>query len=80
MKTKNSGFFDAVEAIKAGRAKAHALWLILSDEKERDGYALKPCPWDGPGEYQHVSFGSESLGILVRIPDGQYSLQTAARR
>ena len=46
----------------------HPLWVLLADEHERDGYALKPAPWEGPGEYQRVTYeGGDSLGVLVKV-------------
>ena len=64
-------FDEALNEVRAGRAKAHSLWILLSDERERDGYALKPETWEGPGEYQRVSRNGDSLGVLVRIPTGR---------
>ncbi|MCA0276311.1 MAG: hypothetical protein LCH86_09920 [Proteobacteria bacterium] len=64
------GFNEAKRAIATGRARARALWVILTDEHQRDGYALKPSPWEGPGEYQNVSFG-DGPGSLVRLPGGK---------
>ena len=61
------GFDEARKAIFAGMAKAHALWVLLRDEHQRDGYALKPMPWEGSGEYQHVSFSDGRRGF-VRLP------------
>jgi hypothetical protein len=53
-----------------------ALWLLLSDEHERDGYALKPAKWEGPGEYQQFSLPGNDIGVLRKVPQ----LYTAARR
>lgn len=51
-----------------GEPIRHPLWVLLSDEHERDGYALKPDPWEGPGEYQRVTYpGGDSLGVLVKV-------------
>lgn len=60
---------EAMVAIRAGTAKAKALWVLLSDEHERDGYALRPLRWEGPGEYQHVEFDDGRNG-LVKLPFG----------
>ncbi len=65
-----AAFNDARRDIAAGRARAHALWVLLSREDERDGYWLKPMPWEGPGEYQHVSYADGREGF-VRLPDWQ---------
>lgn len=62
------GFDEARAAIHAGTAMAHALWCLISDEHDRDGYALKPSPWEGSGEYQRVHY-SDGRDVLVRIPD-----------
>jgi len=72
----HAGFDEAVQAIVAGNAKAHALWVLLSEPSARDGYALKPMPWEGPGEYQHVSHDDGRTGF-VRVPDTGISLQHA---
>lgn len=61
------GFTEARDAIALGRARAHSLWVLLSDEHQRDGYALRPMPWEGPGEYQHVSYDDGRAGF-VRVP------------
>jgi hypothetical protein len=61
------GYDEARREILAGRAEARALWVLLSHEHQRDGYALKPTPWEGPGEYQHVVFYG-GRGVLVHIP------------
>lgn len=73
------GFDEAVAAVVAGSAKANALWCLLSKESERDGYALKPVPWEGPGEYQSVSF-DDGRDVYVRIPDFHYSIDDTAKR
>lgn len=71
------GYDRAQAAIAAGEATGHALWILLSAETDRDGYALKPDPWEGPGEYQHVSFAPDRQApALVRIPAGRKSLPT----
>lgn len=74
-----TGFDVAVAAVVAGTAKAHSLWVILSKESERNGYALKPMPWEGSGEYQHVSFDDGRDGF-VRIPSMHYSIDETAKR
>lgn len=67
--------YDKAKAdIAAGRAKAHALWVILSNQHDRDGYAIRPDPWEGPGRYQHVSYGDAPLGVFIRIPIERPSL------
>jgi hypothetical protein len=70
-----TGYETAQEAIAKGEATGHALWTLLSNESDRDGYALKPMPWEGSGEYQHVSFADGRDGF-VRIPCGKRSLPT----
>lgn len=60
------GYDEAVKAIEEGKATPHALWILLSAESDRDRYALKPKPWEGSGEYQHVDFNGDHR--LVRIP------------
>lgn len=73
------GFDEAVEAIVAGQAEAGALWLLLSSEGDRDGYWLRPMPWEGSGEYQRVSYKDGRNG-LVRVPGIGTSLNEAAER
>lgn len=73
------GFDGAVDAIVAGQANAHALWLLLSSESDRDGYWLRPMPWEGSGEYQRVSYKDGRDG-LVRVPGIGTDLNEAARR
>lgn len=63
------GFDTASAAIKAGHAKPRQLWLLLAAQSDRDGYALRPFPWEGPGEYQHVWYDDERGSVLVRLPD-----------
>lgn len=70
MATDYIGYRAAEIAIKEGRATGHALWIILRTPDERDGYALQPDPWEGPGCYQSVSYGKE-FGRLVRCPLGR---------
>lgn len=62
------GFDEAVREIKSGNALPRCLWVSCPNETHRDGYALKPSPWEGPGVYQHVQFGAE-VGRLVRLPE-----------
>jgi hypothetical protein len=47
----------------------HALWILLASEHDRDGYALRPRVWEGPGEYQRVSETDkpDDLGYLVKV-------------
>ncbi|TGR81218.1 hypothetical protein EN866_35435 [Mesorhizobium sp. M2D.F.Ca.ET.223.01.1.1] len=71
-----TGFDEARKAIFAGKAKSHALWAILTDEHQRDGYALRPMPWEGSGEYQWVSFDDGRSGF-VRLPADKHLPRTA---
>lgn len=64
------GFTEARREILAGRATAHFLWLLLDSEDDREGLALKPAPWEGPGEYQRVVF-ADGRDVLVRLPSYQ---------
>lgn len=64
------GYTEAKAEIAAGRARAFALWVLLSEESARDGYALKPAPWEGSGEYQHVTF-DDGRDVFVRIPENR---------
>jgi len=68
----DEGFTAASEAIRSGKAKANALWVLLSDEHQRDGYAIRPSPWEGAGEYQHVEFFDARGSVFVRLPDGKH--------
>lgn len=61
---QTTGYDEASRAIAAGQAEAHALWVLLSDEHERDGHWLKPMPWEGPGEYQRVSYVDGRNGFV----------------
>lgn len=61
------------KAIARGDAQAHALWVILTNENDRDGYALKPLQWDGIGEYQHISFRDGRDGF-VRVGDRPFRI------
>jgi hypothetical protein len=72
---RGGAYREAKKAIAEGRATGHALWVLLSDEHQRDGYALKPIPWEGAGEYQHVTFDDGRDGF-VRIPGVDPSLPT----
>lgn len=72
------GFDEAVAAVAAGTAQAHALWMLLSSEADRDGFALKPSPWEGAGEYQRVAF-ADGRDVLVRIPICTSIADAAAR-
>lgn len=73
------GYDRAVEAITAGTATPRAAWLVVGVEHQRDGYAMKPSPWEGPGEYQHVVFADNYFG-LVRLPDNARRLTDIAAR
>lgn len=75
----DKGYQEARKAIEEGRATPHALWVLLSNESDRDGYALKPRPWEGPGEYQHVKFLGE-YGHFVRLPSNAPSLIKLAQK
>ena len=44
----------------------HTLWVLLQSKQDRDGYALKPDPWEGPGEYQQVTY-SDGRDVLVKV-------------
>lgn len=75
-----TGAEHAVAEIRAGRARARALWIILKHESDRDAFALKPDPWEGPGEYQMVEYDGKRFGVLVKLPDdGHASLDTLAK-
>jgi hypothetical protein len=63
------GFNQAKAAILAGTAEKRALWVLLQCESERDGYALRPRPWEGAGQYQAVTFG-DGRCVFVLIPSG----------
>lgn len=47
-------------------AVARQLWILLGTEHDRDGYALKPQKWEGPGEYQCVEYPDGST-TLVKV-------------
>lgn len=47
----------------------HPLWVLLGAESARDGYALKPSPWEGPGEYQRVVY-PDGRDVLHKV-DGE---------
>lgn len=78
MKT-DIGYQEARKAIMERRAVPHALWILLSNESDRDGYALKPNPWEGSGEYQHIEIDGE-YGRLIRIPLCAPSLINLAKK
>jgi hypothetical protein len=46
----------------------HALWVIVTDQHQRDGYWLMPLQWEGPGEYQHVTLDDGRQGLLKTGP------------
>lgn len=75
--SEKTGYATALEAIHGGRAEAFALWALISDEHQRDGYALRPIPWEGPGEYQHVRYADGRDGF-VRLNESGVSLPTRA--
>ena len=77
LKQGRAGYDEAVREIAAGRAKPRNLWVLLSAESQRDGYALKPAPWEGPGEYQFVEFMNNSWR-LVRLPENAKRLSSIA--
>jgi hypothetical protein len=68
-----TAYDKAVAAIAKGIAAGHALWVVIGDESQRDRHWLKPAPWEGPGQYQHVSYIDGGHG-LIRIPDGKKNL------
>jgi hypothetical protein len=57
------------EAIAHGQAEGYALWVLLKQESDRDGFWLKPLVWEGPGEYQHVAFLDSGKHGFVKITD-----------
>lgn len=69
------GYDAAKAAIAAGTAEARALWVLLTEEDEREGYWLKPMPWEGSGEYQAVHYNDGRAGF-VKIPFGEQALRT----
>lgn len=73
-----TAYDEANKAIAAGRAQARALWVLLTDEQDRDRFALKPMPWEGAGEYQHVEFNDGRSGF-IRIPAGCRALPCTNR-
>lgn len=75
----SKAFDEAVQAIIAGKAEPNALWVLLSEEHSRDGFWLKPLLWEGPGEYQHVSYHDGREGF-VRVPEFAFSLRDAVER
>lgn len=76
--TPRAGYDEAVKAIHAGTARPRSLWIIVGDEHQRDAYALKPSPWEGPGEYQHVDF-DDGYFRLIRLPDHAPRLSAIAK-
>ena len=60
-------YATAKAEIQAGRAEAHALWMLLLYPTDRDGYALKPEVWEGRGQYQHVTH-QDGRSVLVHLP------------
>lgn len=68
MNTPRKGWLNACQEIADGKAVASALWTLLSKESDRAGYALRPDPWEGPGEYQHLE-RPNLTGCFVRLPD-----------
>lgn len=74
-KATTNGYNEALKAIEEGRATGHALWVLIGKKSDRDGYALKPSPWEGPGSYQRVTIDGNPYR-LVRIPSGSRSLPT----
>lgn len=68
-----STYDEAARAIAAGHAIARSLWVIVTDEHQRDSYALRPMRWEGPGEYQHVVFDDHRGNVLVKL-SGRKSL------
>lgn len=73
-----AGYDEAKAAIWAGAAKPKALWVQVGRQDQRDGYALRPNPWEGPGEYQHVAFDDDYCR-LIRLPDGARPLKSFVR-
>ncbi|QIG72965.1 hypothetical protein EVB98_043 [Rhizobium phage RHph_N3_2] len=67
---------EAMREIHAGRARGHALWVILTDEHQRDRFALKPSPWEGPGEYQRVSF-DDGRDVFIKVRDRSFPVRKA---
>lgn len=65
-----TGYDEAAQSIRAGKAQAFALWVLLTNESERDGFHLKPMPWEGPGEYQHVKYDDGRDGFVM-LPSGK---------
>lgn len=61
---------EAKSEILAGKAVAHPLWVLLSHEKEREEFALKPAMWEGSGEYQRVVH-ADTRDVLVKVPFGE---------
>lgn len=74
----DQGYKAACQAIAKGTATAHPLWVLLSNEADREGFALRPMPWEGPGEYQSVKYGDGRQGF-VRIPFGEALMVSVPR-
>lgn len=64
-----TGYEEARTAIRRGHAIGHALWLGVATKEQRDDFHLRPDPWEGPGEYQRVTF-NDGRDVLVRLPCG----------
>lgn len=60
--------------IEEGKANGHTLWFVLTDQKQREVYALRPAVWEGPGQYQSVEIFDADFGlhnrVLVKTPAG----------
>ena len=56
--------------IEDEKAIGHSLWNILLKEDERDGFALRPAVWEGPGEYQSVEIFNVDFGLRHDTPNG----------
>lgn len=69
---------EVVAELARGEAQAHELWVLLHDERDRDGFWLRPMPWEGPGEYQHVTRADGRNGFVM-IPDGFPSFRAEKR-
>ena len=60
---------QAMKAIESGEAHGHASWLILTDLRQREHFALRPETWEGSGQYQAVHFSDRRKMILVKTPE-----------
>ncbi|MBX5143333.1 hypothetical protein HJB79_32055 [Rhizobium lentis] len=76
MANEGEAFKNALKEIHAGRAEAHALWVSLNDEHQRDRFAFKASPWEGPGEYQSVSF-KDGRNVFIKIGDRHLPVRKA---